>query len=1859
MGPLEQAYTIQAIGTWPYEKYQITPLATEIDPTLGNLTFENNFPYYNNVGNTFKGYIGYDFGNINISDKDNTLKYQMNLNLGDSFNFSVSTTRKYFDGYIYNTFLIEFDPNGYQKSYVLYPTRLFLKPLSLQKTLNGWRLQTSAILLSATPYYFESYASDISATLINKRYYSTYSDKIELPIIPVSSISLSHQICASQQLNDREVFKFTDTFNPFQYNINLEDAGTIIKPDSTDIHYNVNFLDPNNRITNIKQAPVYNLDDVSFKSYILNYYPDTDPNTQTFMLIQSSLNTNMAFDTINNCVLTAVLNLSTTNFKYFAATKSSGPLSFTSIFTGIPDSIIGLKYITDSIRLKNTKENVYDTVLAYNSDPTKSTMFASKNSDQTGFDTVTWDLKYPPHYYNFNLIFRDSSYYNTGSQESYISFKLSAHPISLTTDTVILSTYIYSDFQLLKLDLPTYGINDYIKFDITTHVDLFLSALCCYYGDSQTPYYAVDPIWIPAVSANLFKITYPRLNYGQIDLSIFPKLSTFAGYIEPYFSTDITLNRNAQPTGKLGTSIFQNLITETQDYIESTVSLLTAETSYPYRDLRNSYISWFWTPSDQHTVLYSLSGTDGVPMVSSIYAGQRVLFSPETSTIALSGYGPNTIVLSVSSEKYNETASLSTNPTLFDIFLEKRFIIGSYAGLHNQNFTRSITLTAAVPYKDRVYPLPNNYPIFWTWQYNSGLSNIPVSAYAQGSKYDQVSLGISNTLSSLDILVETPTTNLGEVLQNVEVYFYSNTDSIQGYYQFFVDNFPDESVLDVNFYTYYQNLTSISIGSTYDSSVLTRPLNNTSKYFFKANDNLLAYTKNTLLVWNITDSMTALSSLSGFSSMFYNISSARTTQITLSALNSIANGWISSHNVSKTLTIYSLLTAEFEQPLSFIIYPEFYWVSGRNLNISDISNYTNAIAPTAYQHVTSDTYNFWVSANKSINFDDYIYSVGKPQVSSVALLNIPYDSRFISDAGLPISLTAYGKEFPATNGLFYQISSTSGLTTKAFNITAQSIPFNTPSLLVYKPFFRAPQLVPYNSSVFTFSATLTDINVDTNRYIYIKQNIYSDPVNSPDQPNGGTVAYTLSSAYWTSTTTVNAIDGEYKLFALSIGDSFTPLTISDKESNTMYLTASASINKTIPKTTFDNYPAYPYTKNLWDVVASSVISDKIETLVTYTTSGRIGLYISEYYALTGSDISIGADRRYHGPDNDLLYYNVNYGDGAYDTFYLDEYVNHSYSSEGSYTVTLSSVYQSGEIRVVASIKPIVIYNEWPKYDQSEIRFLNEVSLVLPYTIDQINIQPNEFGNVDIFNTAVSRLQQNLDYILSNSRTINTDSPTDIYGWLGTNAYLKSSGISWHTADYNSAYYNNPNLAISEGSNYFTDIRSFSEVGGNLVVLDGNYIRYFSNGKIPKEYIFSNYEEFLKDFTDINYIDTNTVGDVVFVTDTFSNKIHRVELDISDISYIFNILDIGGFGSKDDPNKFNSPSKVVYKDSYVYVLDYNNHCIKKYTEQLTWVYTYYSDVLETYHIENFDVHGDTGFVYALTSDYNLHVFDGENSEPFSTLYVGGLVDTSTVLDLRFDESGEFFYILTESQVYKFSSSGTYIGIVNIYSDMKQIKNGSNRTIITSAKNYLLKSNDVVEMFGIGDGLSKTGWTITDIELSQNEFAYDVNYNRSLQRLVDNIKKFRNTIDSKFVLATESTKAGSVTYFAKQPVKISDRPIFSDDIENNNVKVGINELHIPQTFNREFSKIYNALETLKAFLDIKTVNASTSNSCQGVFCWSWKAMSCYNLSLPVIKLCNINPITFAELKSSFGVNYAPTKTWGEAVSTCCESTKSPLL
>jgi hypothetical protein len=709
----------------------------------------------------------------------------------------------------------------------------------------------------------------------------------------------------------------------------------------------------------------------------------------------------------------------------------------------------------------------------------------------------------------------------------------------------------------------------------------------------------------------------------------------------------------------------------------------------------------------------------------------------------------------------------------------------------------------------------------------------------------------------------------------------------------------------------------------------------------------------------------------------------------------------------------------------------------------------------------------------------------------------------------------------------------------------------------------------------------------------------------------------------------------------------------------------------IPPTTFDPYDStqWPGDRNLWNVVTfTKVLSGKNDqpwqTFTAYNTSVPPEAFLSTNIAVTGQNIYVEYTVPSEKDDKFVLFYRTNFGES--DEFTIsqkNEPVSYQYKSDGTFFISYEAHYYDGSTSYGIIPDPIVIKSGWSVYNQETIRTLAETTLLFPYNFNQIEIQPNEWGTVDIFNTAITRLYDNLMYIQNNVQSINTDSPTVYYGWLGTCVDKKSFGIRWYTKSFGSTYYKDLTLACSNGPSYFTNIKDSLEYNEYLFTIDNNNLRVFLNTHYsPVELKFINPQDFPEEFVQASCFDVDETGTTLYVVDTPRNKVVCLEID-TETPAINVSVNVGGFGERNDPGKFNSPTDLIYADGSIYILDYNNKCVKEYTKDLNWIHTYFSeDFLIDFPIAITAQH--QGMVYILTENSKVYVFEKYQTDPITIFDVSEVkyISNESPTKMIFDEAGEFIYISTDTKIFKYSAVGSFISQVAFNYKISSIKKAPNRNILISTPKAIVKIQDVVTLFKIGDGLPLEQWSLDQILLKKEEMPSDISYNRAFTRLTQNINSFRNNLNSRYKKITEQTSNGIISYFALVPISIDQKPSIEDDVLNNKVSVAANELHIPQVFNREFFKIYKSLDSIRDFLsiidlslpDLKIEGKGVSVTCAEPFCWSWKAMSCYKLSLPAIRICNINPITYSELSENFPLAYAPTKTWEMAESDCCTKT-----
>jgi hypothetical protein len=990
-------------------------------------------------------------------------------------------------------------------------------------------------------------------------------------------------------------------------------------------------------------------------SYILNYnnnwYTKTKSETQTYQLIQYQVIQPIASNTkvlgdISNCLSKAIIDLNTTAITYtqpYVGKVRTYPSS-TLNFSGIIDMDQTAYALANKRRdfalatLNSFKINASENITNIRTPTPNNTKGRWLNlnhkfqiADVDG-KNIIWETKYPPHFYSYKVSLSSNSFrlYSPTYQNYadhfdlnfYLKTKLvNANNISNGSNFALLSSYIASDYNALTYDLKsvTRYTGDQIKYNlIDVDFDTLPNLSAAYGPNYDIPYpitinynkygeiLSYSTGYVPASSGKDFKIDYINSPFGEAQFSIRPTiLSLSAGRLDALDAIHITLAKNKDQYDT--STLFLDTLNEDSNTITLDSSFNITEDTWPSRDLTDSLISWNFTPSDTPNVTINAVDVNG-NYIQTIEPNLPVDFSDQTWTVNVSGFGPNSISVYLSSQKYDQiTDVISTNPSLFNYFSEKTIVVGANSILDNLNKTRTIQLTARVPFQGILYDIPVGTPISWTWQYDSETNpdnqpitiNLPLSS---NSLYDYVQTLDSTLLSSIQVNVVPITTYLNRPSFH-QIKIVANTDvtfpTISGEYDFYLDDFPPSELLNADFKTYYRNYiydSNALIADTREiTNVITRPVNSDLYFRFVPYNDLdtTSIIKYNRKYWSIQGS--EYSTNFAIDVDLNNITPTKLTptvsciNITYNIDSALIKGWKVPHNVSSSTTVYLIDQQEFNKPLNFITYPEYAWLSDKKLTFLNTNNYTQSYAPSAYSNKKSSSQTFWLSANKDY-FTKYNYqngseySVSKAS-SNLELLDIPYinNDSIISTSGLSISLTAYNDTYyTEDNGLTFIMPVNGILTTKNFNITAKTIPFS--NSLPSNKFLLSPLILPYDNLNLTFSVQNVSLNLDLNKNIIITQNITPVNNNSPAVIVGGTVNYFLSSYYWTVSTAVPAVNGTYNAFTLNIGDPLVPLYSGDLGVDQFYIYATSSIVQQISSNTFDNYSDYTGNKNLWEAI---------------------------------------------------------------------------------------------------------------------------------------------------------------------------------------------------------------------------------------------------------------------------------------------------------------------------------------------------------------------------------------------------------------------------------------------------------------------------------------------------------------------------------------------------------------------------------------------------------------------------------------------------------------------------------------------------
>lgn len=1890
-----------------------------IDSKIGAVLFKNQdvnqkvlsatdfLPYY--------GYAGVSatrFGTLN--NIQNVLYFDIAFQTPTStdyvsFNWKTSGWNQFKIGPCYNVFYTKptANTNTTVEGALVYPQRLVLFPTNITRTTSGtddiWTVQTSAAILDTQVRFLSSiFTQDETFDKIDDIRHTSLSS---LGLIS-SAINLAYELKALYATNDSVVL--TDLLHNNNYplitiggldlGVDLNYRGDIatqynprvIRPDSIQLDYQTVLTNSQT----IKQDYT-DVAPIQHANFGFSYNPVKSYDEYiTFNLGRSSIDTSKTPIDPANTILYGTLDVYNTRWLEFSANplvtnlssfnisiryiaelahfSNSGAADLSGVIETIGNSSLSGIFV-GSVKLSaiqpvalqylQRNSNSYTNIPIFSNYPVYHQAYASANSV-----SASWIIKYPPHYYSFKASLAPAvsslGMVSALSAESNFHYHLSSFSVSLSSTGVTVSSLLVSEFNQSILDLSSCRftnnnqvIEDQIYFDLVDTKDYMISAMQLEAGWAPSYDQLIIPLsanrWFPACSAKSVTFRLVEEYWAGETLTVRPKLSTLAGFVDSFEAQSWTIG-----TAVTASDTFDiHKISEKNNQIVLSIQDLNSVSAWPFVDLRQSNIAWSFSPTSVSATISALSG--GV-----ISPGEWVPFETN-SVVSIEGYGSNTLTIYASSQKLGTSSLIQTDSSLY--------LIPSYIpsiqiqSVEDQNKIRKIQIDLQGLLGSSLVDYTSATPIKWSWEYNSQTDpqNIPVSAFfvsgvSAGQVYEYQNILPYVSARTLRLEVQ-PAESLTFDLNTLLIRAYSILDQQSGTASVTLDSYPSSTSTNA-VYTIAYNLCANTPVQTISPAapIFTRPQDSVSIFSLKANTSSLPIVSaaNTILYWLSSGvGQTNYSVLSsGVTAIVLNlVSAASAIDITLSAANTETFGWGSSaHNISQTGTFYLLPSAEFFKPLQFIVYPPYSWSpSGNKLTVLSAANYSLAVSPTAYKHHINDLQDFVVSANKTLGVSEYVYSVGTTNFS----ISAPSSSIELSTltsigdtSGIPVQLHVYGQCYPsAQTSTFTALNpSTSALYTSSFLVTSTSVSGSS-------GFNIHPRTVEYP----TISATLasTSFIALRNQNSLSAAISFQIPVSSPlilliDQCY---VDYTLSNSIWTSTQTV-AGSGRANFRLTESSDESVPLSFVRENVSNFTLSAKATIVTQISSTTWSAYPSYTGETSLWEYDTQNYSTSSIS--ITGAVSGiNPHLFVSQYYQVSGEPITIQLiDLSNTTPTISGWAYNLGNGTATQSSLSFSA-LDITYNNPATLFLSFTAFWSDGS-QYADQTAPIYILSGWNSYQQDQTRLLSEEILTLPYTEEEVLIQPNEWGVADIFNTAVERLQLNLDYLRDNSKTLNANAPTQWFGWLGCNIKRTFQGIRWNTIDTSEEYLI---PSLSQAASGFNNIQDAVKTANYLYLLDNGILRIFSNTPIPVEQFWDGQNVLEQTFKSPTSIWVDEYDTVLLVADQIHHKVYKFTLDAADQT-ITPFLNVGGYGTREGLNRLNSPQKVQQTGDSIYVLDYNNHCIRSYSTDLGVQFIYYIPEFEAFNPIDFDVHNETGFLYVLTTQNQLFIFESNNNQPF---FNKTLIDNDLdhILAISLDGVSEFFYAVSKTNVYKFSAAAGFITQLRVPSGpYKTIRKTIDHGMLVIGDHFVSVFQDTVSFFSVLNN-DTTSWSLSTLMLDPEDFATALNYNRSLQRIIYNIKDFRQRLNSQFSLVSEQSTDGTVySYFAISPIlghSLNTLVSFDSLIEQNQVLIGENEFHIPQVINRTLSQIYQALIVLKEFLDIQQQSVNALETCGEPFCWSWKAMSFERLSLPVIKFCGINPVSFEELMSNYPIsNGVSTTLWNQASASCCVAVKTPL-
>ena len=785
---------------------------------------------------------------------------------------------------------------SYYKSNTIFSNISSIEYKTFIKTItsSNYFIQTSSVLLEYDSFQFIDTlpASSIKVGNSNK------ISNIPINILSLKDSSISNIVYnlsgnTTKCLN--KIINFKEDYNPVDYSINLEKPGAKIRPDTCRLCYDIKFVDYDNGQINEFGDEYDDFDIKPDRSIGGSSIIKQNNNILTFQMFQSAIRPELPLENMENCVLSSVLNLDNSNFKYLN-TWTPDLFSFESKKTsisGVPGKYLGLRYIAE-LPYISEDESIQSSILSVSSFPSLS--INSPISISNHNDTLNWTLKYPPYYYVFNASYNTNNslinYKNKNSLMFYLSSTILSTTSNVTSEdpydnTCIMDFYtsVYSDYDILELPLKEYGINDYIKYELidNNRSSFDLSKITAYIIDIPnlskldefnilSEYDMVSSPYIPAINGSFLRLVY-NLGEGGSILTLKPTLSTKVGALESYWATSFSMELDTEIKNYIKPFPIKTLFSD----ITSVILSIEELTSVSSINLKDTEICWIFQELSGFEVKNLTPNSNiTIPVIES-----GVVYNfDDVNLIQIVGLFETPYNITLSSFYYESKTTKTINPELFDLYYENSILI-KRNDIDLKNEYKLLKFDCKVPLYDKIFDVNPTSTVMWNWDYTTNQS--AVSAYICPSDYSVSSLDVFlNDINSNVIKYDENTVLEGDVLSSIFILIEAEKTITEDEYPFnirsevrdvgniFISELnteikthPSSEILSSDFKINYKNFLNYDLINT-DSKInsITRPPNGSNVFYIEALKLNSLQTSISSMKWVINNTVTPLSSKS-------------------------------------------------------------------------------------------------------------------------------------------------------------------------------------------------------------------------------------------------------------------------------------------------------------------------------------------------------------------------------------------------------------------------------------------------------------------------------------------------------------------------------------------------------------------------------------------------------------------------------------------------------------------------------------------------------------------------------------------------------------------------------------------------------------------------------------------------------------------------------------------------------------------------------------------------------------------------------------------------------------------------------------